>query len=108
LICDSDHEAEAYVQVIDRFVMLQVAVSNMPRVKGLYADKLGLKVTTDYRQDDDNWWVSLSLPQRGAAITLTTHHAHMKSGTITILRDLNQHFCPQGAERQGGQSQQSQ
>jgi catechol 2,3-dioxygenase-like lactoylglutathione lyase family enzyme len=30
-----------------------VAVSDMPKAKAFYADTLGLKVTTDYRQDDD-------------------------------------------------------
>ncbi|RPH70620.1 VOC family protein, partial [bacterium] len=47
-----------------------MAVSNMPRAKEFYADKLGLKITQDYRQDDDNWWVSLTSPGGGATITL--------------------------------------
>ena len=72
------------MQVIDKFMMLQVAVSDMPRAKAFYADKLGLKVTTDYRQDDHNWWVALTLPEGGVAFTLTTHHAHMKPGTMTL------------------------
>ena len=65
------------MQVIDKFMMLQVGVSDMPKTKAFYADKLGLKVTTDYHQDDDNWWVGLTLLEGGVAITLTTHHAHM-------------------------------
>jgi catechol 2,3-dioxygenase-like lactoylglutathione lyase family enzyme len=72
------------VQVIDKLMMLQVAVSDMPKAKAFYADKLGLKVTTDYRQDDDRWWVSLALPEGGINVTLTTHHAHMKPGTLTL------------------------
>ncbi len=40
-------------------MMLQVGVSDMPKAEAFYADKLGLKVTTDYRQDDDNWWERL-------------------------------------------------
>ena len=72
------------MQVIDKFMMLQVAVSDMPKAKAFYADKLGLKVTTDYRQDDHNWWVGLTLPEGGVAITLTTHHQHMKPGTMTL------------------------
>ncbi len=72
------------MQVIDKFMMLQVAVSNMPQAKAFYADQLGLKITTDYRQDDDHWWVGLALPEGGVAITLTTYHAHMKPGTMTL------------------------
>jgi catechol 2,3-dioxygenase-like lactoylglutathione lyase family enzyme len=41
------------MQVTDKFMTLQVAVSDMPKAKAFYADKLGLKVTTDYRRDDD-------------------------------------------------------
>jgi catechol 2,3-dioxygenase-like lactoylglutathione lyase family enzyme len=72
------------MQVIDKFMMLQVAVSDMPKAKAFYADKLGLKVATDYRRDDDNWWVTLTPPEGGVAITLTTYHAHMKPGTMTL------------------------
>jgi len=72
------------MQIIDKFMMLQVAVEDMPKAKEFYADKLGLKVTQDYRQDDTNWWVALSLPEGGVTITLTTHHMHMKPGTMTL------------------------
>ena len=72
------------MQVIDKFMMLQVAFSDMPEAKAFYSDKLGLKITTDYRQDDDNWWVALTLREGGVAITFTTHHAHMKPGTMTL------------------------
>jgi catechol 2,3-dioxygenase-like lactoylglutathione lyase family enzyme len=72
------------MQAIDKLTMLQVAVSDMPKAKAFYADKLGLKVTTDYRRDDANWWVALTLPEGGVAITLTTYHANMKPGTLTL------------------------
>ena len=72
------------MQVINKFMMLQVAVSDMPRAKEFYADKLGLEVVKDYRQDDDNWWVELALPEGGVHITLSTHHGHMKPGTLTL------------------------
>ncbi len=72
------------MQIIDKFMMLQMAVSDMPKAKAFYADKLGLKVTTDYRQDDDRWWVSLALPEGGVTITLTTYHAHTQPGTLTL------------------------
>jgi catechol 2,3-dioxygenase-like lactoylglutathione lyase family enzyme len=42
------------MQVIDKLMMFIVAVSDMPKAKEFYADRLGLKVTKDYRQDDDH------------------------------------------------------
>jgi catechol 2,3-dioxygenase-like lactoylglutathione lyase family enzyme len=72
------------MQVIDTFKMLQMAVSDMAKAKEFYAEKLGLEVTADYRQDDDNWWVSLAVPEGDVTITLTTHHAHMKPGAQTL------------------------
>src|SRR6185503_6617221 len=72
------------MQTISKFMMLQVAVGDMVKAKEFYADKLGLKVVTDYRRDDNNWWVSLVMPEGGVTITLTTHHAHMKPGTATL------------------------
>jgi predicted enzyme related to lactoylglutathione lyase len=72
------------MQVIDKLMMFIVAVSDMPKAKEFYGDKLGLKVVKDYRQDDDHWWVSLTLPEGGVTITLSTHHEHMKPGTMTI------------------------
>jgi catechol 2,3-dioxygenase-like lactoylglutathione lyase family enzyme len=71
-------------QVVDRLTMIMVAVSNMPKAKEFYADKLGLKVASDYRQDDDNWYVSVLLPDGGVTITLSTHHEHMQPGTMTV------------------------
>lgn len=37
------------MQVVNKLMMLAVVVSDMPKAKAFYADKLGLKVTTDYR-----------------------------------------------------------
>jgi catechol 2,3-dioxygenase-like lactoylglutathione lyase family enzyme len=72
------------MQVVDKLTMLIVAVGDMPKAKTFYADKLGLKVTKDYRQDERHWWVSLTLPEGGVTITLSTHHAHMKPGTMQL------------------------
>ena len=57
------------MQIVNKPTMFSLAVSDMPKAKAFYADKLGWKVTTDYRQDDDNWWVSLNLPEGGASMT---------------------------------------
>ncbi len=72
------------MQVIDKLMMFGMIVSDMPKAKAFYSDKLGLKVTTDYRQDDDHWWVSLTLPEGGVTITLTTFHENFKPGTMAL------------------------
>ncbi len=70
--------------LVNKFMMLSLAVSDMPEAKEFYADKLGLQVTTDYRQDDNNWWVSLAMPEGGVTITLTTNHENMQPGAMKI------------------------
>ena len=74
------------MQVLNKLMMLSMNVSDMPRAKAFYVDRLGLKVTMDYRKDDDNWWVSLTLPEGGASITLSRANgfANMKPGTMSL------------------------
>lgn len=72
------------MQVVNKLMMFSMAVSDMPKAKAFYTDKLGLKVTTDYRQDDANWWVSLMLPEGGVTITLSTHHGNMQPGAMVM------------------------
>lgn len=74
------------MQVVNKLMMLSINVSDMPKAKAFYADKLGLKVITDYRIDDDNWWVTLVSPEGGASITLAraTGFENMKPGTMTV------------------------
>lgn len=73
------------MQVINKLMMLAVLVSDMPKAKEFYADKLGLKVASDYRQDDTHWWVALTLPEGGVTVTLTTHHEeNVKLGAMTL------------------------
>ena len=36
------------------------------------------------RKDDNHWWVSLTLPEGGNCITLTTSHENMKPGTMKL------------------------
>ena len=64
--------------------MLYLSVSNMGKAKEFYSDNLGLKIVQDYRQDDNNWWVSVSPPEGGVTITLSTHHGKMKPGNMTM------------------------
>lgn len=71
------------MSTLTKLTMIQMAVADMPKAKDFYVEKLGFAITTDYRHDDDNWWVTLALPE-GTAITLTTHRAHMQPGTQTL------------------------
>ena len=72
------------MQVVDKLMRFKMAVSDMPNAKAFYADKLGLNVASDHRKDDDHWWVSLTLPENGGSITLTTAHENMKPGTMKL------------------------
>jgi catechol 2,3-dioxygenase-like lactoylglutathione lyase family enzyme len=58
------------MQTVDKLIMLSIAVSDMKKAREFYAEKLGLVVATDYRRSDDNWWVTLTFPGGGSAITL--------------------------------------
>ena len=73
--------------IANQLTMVTVVVSDMPRAKEFYAEKLGLEVATDYRQNDDNWWVTLALPG-GASVTLarssTTSNEAPKPGTLGL------------------------
>jgi catechol 2,3-dioxygenase-like lactoylglutathione lyase family enzyme len=77
-------EGITHMQTVDKIIMITMAVTDMPKAKEFYAEKLGLEVTQDYRQDDDNWWVTLTFPEGGATITLSTNHAHMQPGTMNV------------------------
>ena len=74
------------VTVANKLTMISVVVSDMKKAKEFYVEKLGLEVATDYRLNDDNWWVTLILPDGGASITLarssTTSNEPPKPGTV--------------------------
>ena len=74
------------MQIVNKFTMVSIVVSDMKKAKEFYAEKLGLEVATDYRRNDDNWWVTLTLPGGGASITLarssTTSNEPPKPGTV--------------------------
>jgi len=71
------------MKVVDKLMRFKMAVSDMPAAKAFYADTLGLKVESDYRRDDHNWWVSVTVPE-GASIVLTTSYENMKPGTMSL------------------------
>jgi len=72
---------------VNKLTMISMVVSDMKKAKEFYAEKLGLGVATDYRLNDDNWWVTLTLPD-GPSITLarssTTSNEPAKPGTVGI------------------------
>ena len=72
------------MQVANKLMRFKMAVSDMPKAKAFYADKLGLKVESDYRRDDRNWWVSLTPTEGGPSIVLSTTHENMKPGTMSL------------------------
>ena len=76
------------VTIANKLTMVSVVVSDMKRAKEFYAEKLGVEVATDYRQNDNNWWVTLTLPGGGASITLarssTTSNEPPKPGTLGL------------------------
>lgn len=76
------------MQIANQLSMVSLVVSDMTKAKEFYAEQLGLAVATDYRRNDDNWWVTLTLPGGGASITLarssTTHNEPPKPDTISF------------------------
>ena len=72
------------MQVVDKFIMLNMAVNDMAKLKEFYSDKLGLEITNDYRQDDENWWVTLTFPEGGVSMTLSVNQGNMKPGSNHI------------------------
>ena len=73
------------MQIVNKPTMFSLAVSDMPKAKAFYADTLGLKVTKDYRQDDQNWWVTLTPPEGGVSITLARYGDQIiKPGTVGV------------------------
>jgi catechol 2,3-dioxygenase-like lactoylglutathione lyase family enzyme len=72
------------MQIVNKLTMLLMIVSNMPKTKAFYTETLGLKITTEYRQDDEHWWVTFSLPEGGVSVNVTTFRENGRLGTITL------------------------
>ena len=74
-------------KIVNKFIMVSIAVSDMKKAKEFYAEKLGLEVATDYRRNDDNWWVTLTPPGGGMSITLARSSSVKKTtqpGTLSF------------------------
>jgi len=76
------------MQIVNKLSMVSVVVSDMKKAKEFYAEKLGLDVATDYRLNDDNWWLTLTFPGGGASITLarssTTSNEPPRPGAMSF------------------------
>lgn len=76
------------VKAANKLTMMSVLVGDMKKSKEFYAEKLGLDVATDYRLNDDNWWVTLTFPGGGPSITLarssTTSNQPPQPGSVGI------------------------
>jgi catechol 2,3-dioxygenase-like lactoylglutathione lyase family enzyme len=81
---DEREDKEKMKHTIDNLMMFSIAVSDMPKAKAFYSDKLGLKVTTDSRRDDHHWWVGLASPEGGTSVILTTAHENLEPGTMKL------------------------
>src|ERR1043165_8654870 len=72
-------------QIVNKLSMFTLSVGDMPKAKAFYADTLGLKVTKDYRQDDQHWWVTLTSADGGVSINLARYEEQiMKPGTVAL------------------------
>ena len=81
---DEGDDKQKMKHTIDNVMMFSVAVTDMPKARAFYSDQLGLKVTTESRLDDHNWWVGLAVPEGGTSVILTTAHENMKPGTMKL------------------------
>jgi len=70
--------------MIKKLMMLSMAVNDMPKAKTFYEETLGLEKKMEYRQDDENWWVELMLPNDGVHLTLSTYHGNMTPGALVL------------------------
>lgn len=71
------------MSIIKKLVMYSIVVKDMPKMTTFYADQLGLEVTQDYRQDENNWWITLALPEGGVSITLSLAKEGLKAESLT-------------------------
>jgi len=80
------------MQVANKLMMCSINVSDMGKSKNFYVTKLGFEIATEYRQDDNNWWTTLALPDGGATITLSRASVApeaIKAGTLTLYFEVS-------------------
>ena len=59
----------------EKLLMVLMAVTEMAKAKAFYTEQLGWSATKEEGQEEQHW-VSLSLPGGGASLTLTTMRGH--------------------------------
>jgi catechol 2,3-dioxygenase-like lactoylglutathione lyase family enzyme len=68
----------------NKLIQVMVGVKDMATSKAFYADTLGFGVTIDHGQGDHHW-VSLSVPEGGVTLTLTTYLGdQLKPGSMSL------------------------
>ena len=72
------------MELVKKITMIIMVVNSMPESKEFYAGKLGLKVTKEFRQDDDHWWVSVTPPEGGFTIALSSLKGSFKPGMVQL------------------------
>lgn len=75
------------MQAANKLMMVSVVVTDMAKSKEFYIKKLGFEVSTEYRQDDENWWTGMSFPDGGATFTLSKASIapqSAKPGTLSL------------------------
>lgn len=80
------------MQIANKLMMCSISVADMAKSKNFYVTKLGFEITTEYRQDDDNWWTTLALPDGGTTITLSRASvapATINAGTLTMYFEVS-------------------
>ena len=66
-------------------------VSDQDMAYDFYVTKLGFEITTEYRQDDDNWWTTLALPEGDTKLTLSRASVSpesIKAGTLAMYFEV--------------------
>jgi catechol 2,3-dioxygenase-like lactoylglutathione lyase family enzyme len=75
------------MQIANKLMMISVSVANMAKSKAFYVKKLGFEISTEYRQDDNNWWTGLTLPEGSVTLTLSragVSPESIKPGALTM------------------------
>jgi len=101
------------MQIANKLMMCSINVSDMSKSKNFYVTKLGFEITTEYRQDDDNWWTTLALPEGGTTITLSRASVapeSVKEGTLSFyfevanIDEAHEEVASKGIETDGVQN----
>lgn len=80
------------MQIANKLMMCSINVADMAKSKEFYVEKLGFEIITEYRQNDDNWWTTLTLLEGGTRITLSRASAApdpIAAGMLTMYLEVS-------------------